>query len=89
MTSSWSTVRRTPPPTATANAFGRRRAGCIITDRAGNIRAVVGLVAQDVEGTLSTPTGDIPFRIAANEEQSLVEGRLESVRKPGLVPPRY
>ncbi len=61
----------------------------IITDRAGNIRAVVGLVAQDVEGTLSTPTGDIPFRIAANEEQSLVEGRLESVRKPGLVPPRY
>ncbi len=61
----------------------------IVTDRTGAIKAMVGLVAQDVEGTLSTPAGDLAFRIAANEEQSLVEGRLESVRKPGLVPPGH
>jgi hypothetical protein len=61
----------------------------VITDRSGAVRALVGLSVQDIEGTLTTPQGDIPFRIAANEQLDLEAGRLVSVRKPGLVPPSH
>ncbi len=61
----------------------------VITDRAGRVRALVGLSVQDVDGTLTTPQGDFPFRIAANEQLDLEGDRLVSVRKPGLVPPSH
>jgi hypothetical protein len=61
----------------------------VITDRSGRVRALVGLGVQEVEGTLTSPQGDIPFRIAANEQLDLEGDRLVSVRKPGLVPPSH
>jgi hypothetical protein len=61
----------------------------VITDRSGQIRSLVGLSVQDVGGTLNTPQGDIPFRIAANEQLDLEGDRLVSVRKPGFVPPGH
>lgn len=61
----------------------------VIADRAGNLRSLVGMTVRDIEGTLSTPDGDIPFRIAGNEQLDLEGGGLISVRKRGLVPPTY
>jgi hypothetical protein len=59
----------------------------VITDRDGTIRSLVGLSVNTIDGDLVTNAGAIPFRIAANEQLDLKEGRLQSVRTPGLVPP--
>lgn len=59
----------------------------IVTDRRGRISALIGMSANEIEGSLKTPDGDIPFRVAANEQLELREGRLVSVKRPGLVHP--
>ena len=59
----------------------------VITGRDGTIRSLVGLSVNTIDGSLVTPDGATPFRIAANEQLDLNDGRLTSVRKPGLVPP--
>ncbi len=59
----------------------------IVTDRAGGIVSLIGMSVSDVEGILRRPEGDLPFRIAANQQLDLRDGRLVSVRDPGLVPP--
>ncbi len=58
----------------------------VVTDRAGALRSLIGMSVADVVGTLRTPQGNIDFRIAANEQLDFDDGRLRSVRKPGLVP---
>jgi hypothetical protein len=70
--------------------FSAPRGVRVVTDRAGKVAALVGTSAADIEGTFRRPAGDIPFRIAANEQLDLREnGELVSVRRPGLVPPNY
>jgi hypothetical protein len=59
----------------------------VVTDRAGNIQSLIGMNVADLEGVLTTPAGEIPFRVAANEQLDLINGRFVSVLKPGLVPP--
>lgn len=59
----------------------------VISDRDGTIRSLVGLSINTIDGSLVTPTGATPFRIAANEQLDLNDGRLTSVRNPGLVLP--
>jgi hypothetical protein len=59
----------------------------VITDRAGAIRSLIGMSVNTIEGSLVTPDHEYPFRIAANEQLDLKDGRLASVRTPGLVPP--
>jgi hypothetical protein len=58
----------------------------VVTDRAGAPRSLIGMSAAGVVGTLRMPQGNIDFRIAANEQLDFDDGRLRSVRKPGLVP---
>lgn len=72
-----------------AELFAVPRGIRVVTDQSGAIRALVGLSVQDVAGTLRTPQGDLEFRIAANQQLDLADGRLVSVRKPGLVPPSH
>ena len=70
--------------------FSAPRGVRVVTDRTGKVAALVGTSAADIEGTFRRPAGDIPFRIAANEQLDLREnGELVSVRRPGLVPPNY
>jgi len=70
--------------------FSAPRGVRVITDRDGTSLSLVGMSAADIEGILRRPSGDFPFRIAANEQLDLEDnGRLTSVRKPGLVPPNY
>ncbi len=59
----------------------------VITDRRGNLVSVIGMSAAGASGTLRTPTQSYAVKAAANEQLDLVDGRLVSVRRPGLVPP--
>ena len=59
----------------------------VVTDRSGNLVALVGMSVNTIEGTLRTPEEDFSFRVAANERLDLQAGQLVSVRQPGLVPP--
>lgn len=61
----------------------------IVTDRAGNLRSLIGMSANAVEGGLKIGGSELPFRAAANEQLDLSGGELASVRQPGLVTPTY
>lgn len=69
--------------------FSAPRGVRVVTDRAGEIRSLVGMTAAETEGILRLSGRDIPFRIAANQQLDLEGGELRSVRNPGLVPPTY
>ena len=61
----------------------------VVTDRSGSVVALVGMSVNEIEGSLRTREGELAFRVAANEQLDLREGRLVSVRPPGIVPPAY
>ncbi len=61
----------------------------VIGGRDGEIRGLVGMRVQGVEGVLRTGAGNYPFRAAANEELGLRNGQLVSLRRPGLVSPSF
>jgi hypothetical protein len=61
----------------------------VVTDRSGKITSLIGMSVNEIEGSLRTREGALPFRVAANEQLDLREGRLVSVKRPGLVPPTY
>ena len=61
----------------------------IVTGRDGEIRALVGMSASPVEGTLQAGDRTTPFKIAANEQLEFDGDTLRSVKAPGLVPPSY
>ncbi|RYE11482.1 MAG: hypothetical protein EOP22_00375 [Hyphomicrobiales bacterium] len=67
--------------------FAVPRGARIVTSRRGDIVSLIGMSVRDVEGVLTLPAGDIPFRIASNEQLDFNNGRFVSVRKPGIVPP--
>ena len=61
----------------------------VVTDRSGSVVSLVGMSVNEIEGSLRTREGELAFRVAANEQLDLREGRLVSVRPPGIVPPAY
>jgi len=61
----------------------------VVTGRDGAIRALVGMSAATIEGTLEAGGRTTPVRIAANEQLEFDGDRLRSVKAPGLVPPSY
>lgn len=80
------------PETATAFRDGELLFACpagvrVVTDRAGDIAAVVGMSARRIEGAIETPRGALAFRAVANERLDLREDRLVTTSNPGLVPP--
>mgnify|MGYP003642307925 CR=1 FL=1 len=67
--------------------FAAPRGIRVMTDRDGQVLSLVGMSASPVAGTLRTAQGDLDFRVAANEQLDLRNGRLIRVRNPGLVLP--
>lgn len=61
----------------------------VVTDRQGRLASVIGMSVQDIEGVLKTTNGDYAFKVRANEQLDLVNGKLVSVRNPGLISPSY
>ncbi len=61
----------------------------VVTDLEGNITGLTGMSVNTIEGTLKTAECSLAFSAAANEQFELKEGRLVSVREPGLVTPAY
>ena len=59
----------------------------VVTERRGRITSLIGMSVNEIEGSLKTMDGEVPFRVAANEQLDLREGRLVSVMRPGLVHP--
>lgn len=61
----------------------------IVTDRAGNLRSLIGMSVNTIEGGLKTGGRELPFRAAPNEQLEFLGGELASTRQPGLVAPTY
>jgi len=61
----------------------------LITDRQGNLRGAIGMVARSITGMIDTPTGPLPITAGPNEILEYRHGALVSVRPPELVPPSY
>lgn len=61
----------------------------VITDRLGNLRSLIGMSVNTIEGSLRIGGRDLPFRAAANEQLELLGGELVSMHQPGLVSPTY
>jgi hypothetical protein len=59
----------------------------IVTDRRGKLVSLIGMSVQGIDGTLKLADAEIAFSAAANEQLDFIDGRLVSVRMPGLVPP--
>jgi hypothetical protein len=59
----------------------------VVTGRDGDIRSLIGMSVDNIEGVIRTPQADHPFRIAGNEQLDLVDGKFLSVRNPGIIPP--
>jgi hypothetical protein len=61
----------------------------IVTDRAGNVRKVIGMTVHMVEGRFVQDGVELPLRIAGNEVLRLLDGRFEVESAPGVVMPAY
>lgn len=61
----------------------------LVTDREGNIGGIIGMSLLTIEGEIWTPSGSIPFRVAANEQLELHGQQFVTTRNPGTVAPRY
>jgi len=61
----------------------------LVTDRSGNLRGAIGMVARSVTGTIQTSNGQVAVTAGPNEVLDYRHGALVSVRAPELVPPTY
>jgi len=61
----------------------------IVTDRSGQLQALIGMSASPITGSLEVAGASIAFSIAANEQLEFSGGTFRSVRAPGFVPPAY
>ena len=59
----------------------------VVTSREGRVLSLIGMSAAGTAGTLEIGDLRLDLRIAPNEQLDLVEGRLVSVRDPGLILP--
>lgn len=60
-----------------------------IADRAGRLRAVVGMSAGTVEGSVRYEGAEIPVRAKGNQTLRFENGRFVEESDPGIVPPAY
>jgi hypothetical protein len=60
----------------------------MITDRAGAVRAVVGLLSVASSGELTVDGRTTPLTVGPNERVSIVQGRIAERGGPGFVAPR-
>lgn len=58
-------------------AFSFPRGWRVVTDRSGQIRAVVGLAAGPVDGTLTLPTGEVRLTVCPDERVALANGEVD------------
>lgn len=56
----------------------------VVTDRAGNLRKLVGVQANGVRGTLRFGPAAYDIQISANEQQTLTKDGFVTVAAPGL-----
>lgn len=61
----------------------------VVTDRNGEIKSLIGMSVQTIEGVLQTTGGDRPFSIKANEQLDWNGIDWASVRDIGYVPVSY
>ena len=61
----------------------------IITDRAGKLLGLTGMVARTVSGVVSTPEGELPISLGPNEVWAPSNGSLARTSAPGLVAISY
>lgn len=60
----------------------------VIADRAGGVRAVVGLAARPVAGDLVIRGAAVPLELGPNDRVDVVDGRPGRRTSPGFTPPR-
>lgn len=60
-----------------------------ITDREGNLTAIIGMSAGTVEGSLHITGTDIPFGIRGNERLEWLDGTLVRSTEASIVSPSY
>lgn len=61
----------------------------LVTDRRGELRAIVSLAARTLSGQIQTDEGGFDFTIEPNQELVLEGGSWRTGRSPGIVYPRY
>ncbi|MDR6550472.1 MGH1-like glycoside hydrolase domain-containing protein [Paenibacillus qinlingensis] len=60
-----------------------------VTDRSGQLKAIIGMSVRTIEGTVTYEGRDIPLLVKGNEGVELLEGRFVSVRDVGVIYPTY
>lgn len=61
----------------------------LVTTRDGEITSLIGMSVEPVNGVVNTPSGNLPFRAAANDVLTLENGVFSVSSAPGLVPPSF
>ncbi|HWU19825.1 MAG TPA: hypothetical protein VN155_19290 [Devosia sp.] len=61
----------------------------LVTTRNGDIKSLIGMSVEPVNGVVNTPSGGLPFQAAANDVLILENGVFSVSRAPGLVPPSF
>lgn len=61
----------------------------LVTDRQGNLRGAIGMVARTVSGVIETPTGPMAISAGPNEVLTLHHGALVPTRPADLISPTY
>jgi hypothetical protein len=60
-----------------------------VTDRSGQLKAIIGMSVRTIEGTVRYEGRELPIAVKGNEEVELAEGRFVSVRDIGVIHPTY
>jgi hypothetical protein len=61
----------------------------LVTDRAGKLKAVIGMSVRTIKGQLHYKDQTIPFSVSGNERIEYTGNGFVSVENPGVVPPCY
>ena len=61
----------------------------LVTTRDGDIKSLIGMSVEPVNGVVNTPSGGLPFQAAANDVLTLENGVFSVSSAPGLVPPSF
>ena len=61
----------------------------LVTTRNGDIKSLIGMSVEPVNGVVNTPSGGLPFQAAANDVLTLENGVFSVSSAPGLVPPSF